>query len=94
MIAIETKYMGPTNTRGSRIRAFRMDAPRESVSIPYPHELSGREVHHAALLAFLDRHEGLPLTTWQAGDTPTGYVWVWIEGSKDMRTAQGVSPCA
>ncbi len=48
MQAIVTKYLGPTNTRGSRIVA-RCDAG--SVSFPYPHELSGEECHAAAALA-------------------------------------------
>lgn len=39
MIAIRTRYYGPTNTKGSRIVA---DAGRgRRVTIGYPHELSG-----------------------------------------------------
>jgi len=46
MKAIETKYYGPTNTRGSRIVASDSDGNR--VSIPYPHELSGEACHWKA----------------------------------------------
>ncbi len=46
MKAIRTKYHGPTNTRGSRISASDEDGNR--VSIPYPHELSGEDVHRKA----------------------------------------------
>lgn len=35
MIAIETKYLGATNTRGSRIMA---KANGNKITIPYPHE--------------------------------------------------------
>lgn len=58
MQAITTKYIGPSNMRGSRIKAT---CWRKSVSIPYPHELSGIECHKAAavaLLAALDEEDG------------------------------------
>jgi hypothetical protein len=45
MQAIQTRYHGPSNTRGSRISA-KADAGR--ISIPYPHELSGEACHRAA----------------------------------------------
>jgi len=37
MKAIETKYVGPTDTRGAQIIASDMDG------VSYPHELSGEE---------------------------------------------------
>lgn len=43
MKAITTKYYPATNTRGSRISASDEDGNR--VSLPYPHELSGDDVH-------------------------------------------------
>lgn len=46
MQAIETKYLGPTNARGSRIKAT---CDRGSITIPYPHELSGDECHREAV---------------------------------------------
>ena len=45
MQAIQTRYLSPTNTRGSRIKAW---AAAGSITIPYPHELSGQAVHRAA----------------------------------------------
>ena len=45
MQAIETKYLPATNTRGSRIKAT---CERGSITIPYPHELSGDACHIAA----------------------------------------------
>lgn len=46
MKAIQTRYLGPTNHRGSRITAWAEGGHR--VTIPYPHELSGEAVHRAA----------------------------------------------
>lgn len=53
MKAIQTKYKGPTNTRGSRIIASDEDGNR--ITIPYPHELSGQDVHHKAAQALCEK---------------------------------------
>lgn len=46
MQAIQTKYLGPTNTRGSRIKAT---CAAGSLTIPYPHELDqGQSAHRKA----------------------------------------------
>ena len=45
MQAIITKYLPSTDRRGSRIKAT---CSSGSVTIPYPHELSGQAVHRAA----------------------------------------------
>jgi len=45
MQAIQTRYLGPTNSRGSRIKAW---ADAGSITIPYPHELSGQACHRLA----------------------------------------------
>lgn len=52
MQAIQTRYFGPTNTLGSRIKA---SCERGSLTIPYPHELSGDEVHREAVRQLLSR---------------------------------------
>jgi len=46
MKAILTKYIPCSNTRGSRIKAY--DCDKNSVTIPYPHELSGEDVYRLA----------------------------------------------
>ena len=46
MQAIQTKYLPATNTRGSRIKAT---CERGSITIPYPYDLSGDEVHREAV---------------------------------------------
>ena len=40
--AIVTKYIPASNTRGSRIKAM---AERDSISVPYPHEINSGDVH-------------------------------------------------
>lgn len=55
MKAIITKYLPATNTRGSRIKATAEGV--KSLSIPYPHELSGEAVHKAAAVELCKRQE-------------------------------------
>lgn len=52
MQAIETKYHGPTNSRGSSISAR---CERGKITIPYPHELSGDAIYRAAVDALIDK---------------------------------------
>lgn len=72
MIAIETKYLGPTNTKGSRIKAT---GNGHSVTISYPYELSGEAVHRKAAQALADK------MNWPGrligGATRSGYVFVF-----------------
>ena len=51
MQAIITKYLGPTNIRGSRIKA---SCDRGSITIPYPH-IGIEENHVAAAQALVDK---------------------------------------
>lgn len=55
MIAIHTKYIGPSNTRGSRIKAFTTSG--FSVTIPYPHALSYETCHFEAVKALVKKHK-------------------------------------
>jgi hypothetical protein len=80
MKSIRTRYYGPTNTRGSRIVADDGDGNR--VTMPYPHELSGDEVHRVVAEA-LRQKMGWGLTN--AGALPLvggGYrgdmYWVFV----------------
>lgn len=79
MKAIVTKYHGPTNTRGARITADDGDGNR--VSIPYPHELSGSDVHYKAAKT-LCRKMG-----WECnligGGLKNGYAWVFTDADHD-----------
>ena len=74
MIAIQTKYIGATNTRGSRIKAWTDTG--FSVSIPYPHEHSHEVCHFQAVKALVQKH-GLDwdLNDMRYGGTEKGYVF-------------------
>jgi len=76
MIAIETRYLPPTNTRGARIKAWTFGRVRLSVTVPYDHSLSGVAVHHAAVVALVERHR-LPwdISDMRWGGTDRGYVF-------------------
>lgn len=52
MQAIVTKYLPCTNTKGSRVKAY---CERGSITIDYPHELSGDAVHVKAKEALISR---------------------------------------
>ena len=75
MKAIFTKYHGPTDTKGSRISASDSDGNR--VSISYPYELSGEEVHRKAAQALCTK------MNWKgsmvAGGHKNGYVFVFTD---------------
>ena len=54
MIAIHTKYMGPTNTRGACIKAY--TGSGFSVTVPFDYSLDGVELHFKAVTALIARH--------------------------------------
>lgn len=53
--AIFTKYLGPTNYRPGRIKAWAKSGGKLSVTISYPHELSQSQAHAAAAVALCDK---------------------------------------
>ena len=53
--AIFTKYLGPTNCRPGRIKAWAKSGRKLSVTISYPHELSQSQAHAAAAVALCDK---------------------------------------
>jgi hypothetical protein len=50
MLAIVTKYIGPTDAHGARIKAT---TEAGSITIEYPHELSGDDVYAKAAMALV-----------------------------------------
>ena len=59
MIAIHTKYLSPTNSSGSRIKAFTAswgDSKGFEVTVPYNHALDGVAVHFEAVKALVKKH--------------------------------------
>lgn len=71
--SITTKYLPPTNSRGSRIKAT---CEAGSITVPYPYELSVQQGHSAACAALLAKlgWEG----RYVGGSTATGYVFVEV----------------
>lgn len=79
MIAIQTKYIGATNTRGNRIKAWTENG--QSVSIPYPHDVEKHEVcHFQAVKALVQKH-GLDwdLNEMRYGGTEKGFVFCFAD---------------
>ncbi len=59
MVGIHTKYIAPSNVRGSRIKAYTADwGDRKgfSVTIPYDYSLDGVNVHFKAVKALVEKH--------------------------------------
>ena len=77
-MAILTKYLGPTDHRGVRIKAWSVS--KLSVTILYPHELSGEACHWVVLAAWLMKHRSIDdwmrCVEWVVGETMEGYVFV------------------
>jgi hypothetical protein len=84
MQAIQTRYFGPTNFKGSRIKAT---CSGGSVTVGYDHALNITENHQAAaekLVVKMDWNGGMPVKLvggWLPSDD---MAWVWSNG--------GVSP--
>ncbi len=76
--AIETRYLGATNTKGGRIKAT---AAAGSVIVPYDHALNADANHKAAADALIAKF-GWTGTFAQGGNvTGTGYCFVNVEGA-------------
>lgn len=59
MIAIHTKFLSPTNSRGARIKAYTAswgDRKGFEAVISYPYELSGELCHFEAVKALVKKH--------------------------------------
>lgn len=82
--AIQVKYLGPTNTLGSRWKAT---ADAGSVTVSYYHALSSEQNAEAAMLALVKKLEWDEYpATWQGGVLPNGdYVFVRLpKGAKNV----------
>lgn len=53
MIAIHTKYLPATDTRGSRIKAY--TATGRSVTVPLDHSLDGHKRHFTAVKVLVEK---------------------------------------
>lgn len=60
MVAIHTKYLPVSNSRGSRIKAYTAshgDFKGFQVTISYPHEFDGVDCHFEAVKALVTKHQ-------------------------------------
>jgi hypothetical protein len=60
MIAIHTKYISPTNTRGARIKAYTASWGGHkgfSATIPFPHEFDSVKAHFEAVKALIEKNK-------------------------------------
>ena len=85
--AIVTRYIGPTNTKPSRIKAT---CDRGSITISYPYDVSGADCHAVAvraLLAKFAKEDGTDRSwpafdRWVCGGMPQSskdaYVWAQL----------------
>ena len=74
MIAIQTKYICPTNTRGSRIKAFTESG--FTVTIPYDHSLNYEKVHFKAVKELVKKHDlQWDIENMTFGGVKNGYVF-------------------
>ena len=98
-VGIQTKYLGATNTKGARIKAFTLnECPStgrpDTVTLPYDYALSGSAVYEPAMRKLHEKINHNPkLNKYQDKDcnhvaissgTDTGYVYTFIEdGNND-----------
>ena len=68
MQAIQTKYLSPTNTRGSRVKA---SCQAKSKTLPWDHALNPSGNHTRAAKA-LATELGWNYGTWVSGELPDG----------------------
>lgn len=84
MIAIHTKYLPCTNTRGSRIKAY--TSTGFTASVPYPHELSYEVAHFAAVKELVRKHNlDWKLDGMRFGDSADGKGYVFCFDDSEVR---------
>lgn len=73
--AIETKYLGPTNTKGSRIKAT--SGSGLTLTIGYHHDLNSEQNHRLAAQLLCEKYKWP--TDLIGGSTVSGYCFVQAE---------------
>ena len=78
---ISTKYLGPTNTRGSRIKAT---CQRGSVTIPFKYNVYEEQNHYDAVKALVEKFGLQWGNDWAVGSNDDGYVFVPVGTSNTI----------
>ena len=91
-MAIETKFLGATDFRGSRIKAQAMDWQSgerpKSVTVGYDHALNSEDNHAAAAIRLIPKVcNASGVVHLEAGATQRGYVFVIVRGYKDIQNS-------
>ncbi len=76
-VAIKTKFLGPTNVTGRRVKATTCDAMREhrrSVTLAWDHALDGQDNHARAAEALAKKLDWDG--DWHIADGGDVYLWV------------------
>jgi hypothetical protein len=80
MIAIHTKFIPPTNTKGARIKAY--TSTGFTATVPYSYELSHEKCHFEAVKELVKKHKlQWPIDKMCYGDSAdkTGYVFCFVD---------------
>ena len=78
MIAIQTKVLPGTETKGTKIKAWTSN--KQSVTIPYPHEYSNERAHFEAVQALVVKHKlEWDLSSMRWGGVDHGYVFCFAD---------------
>jgi hypothetical protein len=76
MLAIHTKYVSPSNSKGSGIKAYTNgfgDCKGLQITISYPHEYSHEVCHFQAVKALVEKHKlDWDLNNMRFGDSADG----------------------
>ena len=74
---IKTKFIGPTNYRGARIKAT---CQAGSITIPYPYDLSSSDVHWAGAKALIEKLGLMWGDKFTVGSDNDGYYFIPCDG--------------
>jgi len=74
---IKTKFIGPTNYRGARIKAI---CQAGSITISYPYELRAADVHWQAAKALIEKLGLLWGDRYTVGSDNDGYYFIPTDG--------------
>jgi hypothetical protein len=98
MVAIQTKFIGPTNTRGSRVKAWIPNdrawasEPVRALTIDWNHALDSEDNHKAAAVALIARlgwgEENGYHEQWYLGAVDGGCVAVYAADYAKIDTAE------
>lgn len=90
MIAIQTKYLGPTNHMGSRIKAFTQNKG-QARTIGYPHELGVEAGHDAAARELIVKLGWFGV--WVRGGSADGRGYVYTCAASEHEGPSSVLKC-